>query len=311
MIADSNSGEDCPKPFERAPRAVSPPGTARYRLFLAPPSLQGAVVSIITRDTRSVELTPAQRLSHIPSTPLVSLSWFHGSRLGIIEGNDAAYRWRPFEPGVLVTGSRSASSVSWSTGRGQGGIVSFTAEVARTLLGIDVAAVQDRFVPAQQVLGPEHWQFLEELFVSEGDAQIVRVLEEHLAPRWQAIQERPTSAPSLHQVGRHWVARLMLQAHEWRGKQSLRQIERRIKAQSGRSLREWQLLVKSENMFFEARSKLESGVAIKLADFALDEGFSDQAHLSRATKRMTGFSPTQFAPRYLKDESFWIYRLWL
>jgi AraC-like DNA-binding protein len=91
----------------------------------------------------------------------------------------------------------------------------------------------------------------------------------------------------------------------------LRQVERRIKSQSGRSIREWQSLIRTEALFFTSREKFESGESINLAELALDEGFSDQAHLSRATKRVTGFSPTEFAQRYLEDESFWLYRLWV
>ena len=39
--------------------------------------------------------------------------------------------------------------------------------------------------------------------------------------------------------------------------------------------------------------------------------FADQAHLSRATKRITGFAPAEFARRFVEDESFWVYRLWV
>lgn len=53
------------------------------------------------------------------------------------------------------------------------------------------------------------------------------------------------------------------------------------------------------------------GQSFDWAAFAQDEGFADQAHLSRTTRRMTGFSPTDFAQRYVEGESFWMYRLWV
>ena len=31
----------------------------------------------------------------------------------------------------------------------------------------------------------------------------------------------------------------------------------------------------------------------------------------RSVKRITGFSPTEFAQRFTDDESFWMYRLWV
>ncbi|CAB3728788.1 hypothetical protein LMG1866_04460 [Achromobacter ruhlandii] len=79
----------------------------------------------------------------------------------------------------------------------------------------------------------------------------------------------------------------------------------------GRSLREWQSLVKTEGLFFNARAQFEAGRSLDWAAIAHDEGFADQAHLSRAVKRITGFSPCEFARRFAEDESFWLYRLWV
>ena len=31
----------------------------------------------------------------------------------------------------------------------------------------------------------------------------------------------------------------------------------------------------------------------------------------RSVKRISGFSPTEFTTRFLEDESFWMYRLWV
>jgi AraC-like DNA-binding protein len=303
--------DGCPDPMQREPRAPHTDGIARDRLVLVPPLLQGAIVSIISRDTRKLDLVPAQRLSHFPSSPLVSLSWFKDIDLGLFEVCDGKPRWRPFEASVIVSGSQSKSTVSWAPTTGRACMMSFTADVARTLLKLDVAEVQDRYVPAHEVLGREFWPLMSALLEASDDSATMKVIEEHLAPLWQSIQGRPTSAPTLQQVGRHWVARLERQAHDWRGTLSLRQVERRIKAQSGRSIREWQSLIKTEAVFFAGRKKFESGESVSLVELALDEGFSDQAHLSRATKRVTGFSPSEFAVRYLEDESFWLYRLWV
>ncbi len=76
-------------------------------------------------------------------------------------------------------------------------------------------------------------------------------------------------------------------------------------------MREWQALVKTESLFFNARAQYEAGEALDWAAIAHDEGFADQAHLSRAVKRRTGFSPNEFARRFAEDESFWVYRLWV
>lgn len=301
----------CSDPLQRAPRFPQTGGIARDRLLLAPPSLQGAFVSIITRDTRGLALGAAQRLSHFPSSPLVSLSWFKDIELGQFGSCEERPVWRPFGVSVIVSGSHSHSTVSWAPATGRVSTMSFTADVASLLLKLDVASVQDRSVSAYEVLGREYWPFLSAMLEAADEVATMQVIEEHLAPLWQAVQSRPTSSPSIQQIGRYWVERLARQAHEWRGALSLRQVERRIKAQSGRSIREWQSLIKTESVFFAVREQIDSGQSINLAELALDEGFSDQAHLSRATKKVTGFSPTEFAQRYVEDESFWLYRLWV
>lgn len=47
------------------------------------------------------------------------------------------------------------------------------------------------------------------------------------------------------------------------------------------------------------------------ATLALDEGFADQSHMSRAVRQISGFAPAEFAKRFIEDESFWVYRLWV
>ena len=97
------------------------------------------------------------------------------------------------------------------------------------------------------------------------------------------------------------------QAHEWHRAHGPRQVEHRIKAYGGRSLREWQSLVRTDSAFFAARDRIEAGSPFDWATLALDEGFADQAHLVRAVRRITGLPPGEFA----QDESFWLYRLWV
>jgi AraC-like DNA-binding protein len=64
-------------------------------------------------------------------------------------------------------------------------------------------------------------------------------------------------------------------------------------------------------LFFAARDRYEKGEELDWASLATDLNFADQAHLSRAAKRVTGFSPGEFARRFIEDESFWLYRLWV
>ncbi|MBP2312833.1 AraC family transcriptional regulator [Azospirillum soli] len=302
---------DCPDPLTRAPR-VTVAGTAeRARLHLAPLALQGAVTAVILRDTRGAALTDAQRLSHFPASPLVCLSWFQGLDAGFVERTAGGVRWRPCGAAVMLSGSQSRPTVGWAPTTGRAGMLCVPADVARTLFGVDVAAVHDRFVPAREVLDADWWPLLDALLDAPDDAATLAALECHMADRWRTLQGRALSFPSLRRFGRHWVERLAWQAHQWRRTHSPRQVERRIMAHSGRSLRQWQTLVKTEGVFFTARERYESGLPVDWAELAHDEGFADQAHLCRAVKRITGFSPNDFARRFAEDESFWLYRIWM
>lgn len=301
----------CPALVDRAPRVLDAGESPYSRLYLPPPALQDAVVAIIRRDTRGFELNDAQRLNHFPASPLVCLSWYREFDAGLVEATPNGPLWRPFGAALILSGSQSSPSASWAPTTGHGGMLCFTADAAQALLGVELSAVHDRFLSASDLLGDAWRPFLDALLNADDDAATLEALEQHLAPRWLAVRGRNSTIASLRQAGRHWVGRLARQASEWRQTHSPRQVERRIKSYSGRSLREWQSLVKTEGVFFAAREQYEAGQAFDWAALAQDEGFADQAHLSRVVKRITGFSPSDFAQRFIEDESFWMYRLWV
>jgi AraC-like DNA-binding protein len=299
----------CPDPLARAPRHA-PDGPATDWLRLPPASLQGALVALIGRDTRGLDLDDAQRLSHFPSSPLVTLSWFRDIDAGQIRVDGGGPTWRPFGSACVVSGTQAHPVTSWGPTTGHGCMALFHADAAQALFGLDLAHIQDRFVRAEDAMGRE-WAPLWDALRASRDADLLQVLERHLARRWQALRGRDTDQPSLRQLGRHWVERLAWQAHEWRREHSPRHVERRVKSFSGRSLREWQSIVRTEGLFFAARDRHDAGQPIDWATMALDEGFADQAHMTRAVRRITGFTPADFARRFVEDESFWLYRLWV
>lgn len=303
-----------PEPLTRAPLARLSGKTPIEAFMLPPAQLAGAVVGSLIRDTSHLELTAAQRLSHFPASPLVTISWFSGLDVGLIEHGVGAPEWQRLGSPVVIAGSQSRPRTSWAPTTGKGVVVCFTADVALTLFGLDLAALHDRFVPAHEVLDARWHPFLDAVMKQLDNSsceEAVRCMEQALTPLWKTRMGQQGLAPTLAQLGRHWVGRLAWQAHEWRRSLSPRQVERRVKEYSGRSMREWQALVKTEGLFFKARQRHEQGLPMDWAGLALEEGFSDQAHLSRTSKRITGFSPSEFAQRYQEDESFWMYRLWV
>jgi AraC-like DNA-binding protein len=296
----------CPDPLARAARADAPTDWLR----LPPASLQGALVAVAGRDTRGVALNDAQRLSHFPSSPLVTLSWFRDVDVGQVTRGALGLEWQAFGAACVVSGTQAHPCTTWAPTTGHGCMALFRADAAQALFGLDLARIQDRFVPAFDAMGAAWAPFLDALRAS-ADEDLIDVLELHLARRWQALRGRDSNQASLRQLGRHWVERLAWQAHEWRREHSPRHVERRIKSFSGRSLREWQSIVRTEGLFFAARDRHDTGQPFDWAAMALDEGFADQAHMTRAVRRITGFTPGEFARRFAEDESFWMYRLWV
>ncbi|QEL55278.1 helix-turn-helix domain-containing protein [Chromobacterium paludis] len=300
----------CPHPLARAPRAAT---ETAARLLQTPRSLQGALAAIARRDTRGLALSEAQRLTHFPASLLLTLSWFQGMEGGLVEPapDGIGGCWRAFASPMVLSGSQSLPRVSWTSSPGRAVSVCFTADVAQALFRLDVAAVHDKVVDARLALGPEWQAMLADLLAAQDDAATLATLERHLAVCWQRVRHGQGAVPSLLRLGRDWVERLGWQARQWAATHSQRQVERRIKTYSGRSLREWQSLVRTEGVFFAARAQYEAGLQPDWAELAQDQGFADQAHLSRASKRITGFAPGAFAKRFIEDESFWLYRLWI
>ncbi|AJC23298.1 AraC family transcriptional regulator [Pandoraea pulmonicola] len=301
----------CPDRFARAPRV--PEHGPLLSTHLHPPSaaLHGALAAVVTRDTRSAGLSDTQRLSHFPASPLVCLTIYQGFDVGLVRTSDGVSRWSAFGTRATLSGSQSLPTTSWAPRDGRGVLICLPVSVVKPLLGVDPLALQDRFVCAYDAMGDDWRPFLDALVAAQDDTTSLAVLDTFLGPRWTSVRPERTPLGALRLAGQRWVEGLAFQALEWRRTHSPRQVERRIKAHTGRSLREWQALVKTESAFFSARDSFESGQPFDWAALAHDEGFADQAHMSRMSKRVTGFSPGEFARRYLEDESFWLYRLWV
>lgn len=307
---DSPNQIAAPDSAVRAPRVLLGGQSSLARRYAAPAALRGVVIAVLSRDTRGVALSDAQRLSHFPASPFICLSWRHQGESGLVERSESASVWRGFNSDVMISGSQSSSSVAWSPGPAMGGMAYFSVSTARELFNLDASLIQDRSVCARSVLGHTWFAMCDDLASSSDDAAMLAALEKHIAPCWQCLSRQALTMGTLQRAGQRWVEGLAAQANEWSLSRSMRQVERRIKKISGRSLRDWHLLVSTEQVFFTARDQQESGRMLDWAALALDAGFADQAHLNRTVKRLTGFPPAEFARRFIEDESFWVYRLW-
>ncbi len=140
------------------------------------------------------------------------------------------------------------------------------------------------------------------------NAARLQQLEDFLEPRWHACRP-PQPLPTLRYGD--WAAHLAQRAALSAPGRSLRQLERRIKRWAGLPLRELRGFGKAEQAFFDTIAADAAQGSVKWADVAAGAGFSDQSHLCRVTRRITGYAPQALYEGIYGHEAFWAYRIWV
>lgn len=297
-------------PIEAFPGIIRLP--TRSALWLPQASLSACVRAVISRDTRGVALAPEQRYNHFPATPMCSLLWYlHGDAELLVPGDPA----RSESPGTPLPpasfcGPFSRPGVSRNSGPMHAFMVLLLPDALSALTGIDPGGFLNQVAPLDSPFDPvRHADWLamfQQVAAAPDDEARAQLINDFLQPRWQAV--RP-DADSLVRDYRDWYQRLSLRAATSGLGRSLRQMERRIKQWTGQPLRELRGLSRSEQAFFDAVVASESG-EVNWSEVASNTGYTDQSHLSRQTRRITGFPPEELRQRIFADESFWVYRLW-
>jgi len=292
---------------------VAPLSPATNRLWLPRLSLASCVRGIMTRDTRYAGHTPWQNFNYFPASPLCSISWWNHGRsdrvLGPFPERPATLddRREPFDARIVLGGPFSRPTATWNHGPMQGVMLVFMPDALHLMTGFDPAAHLNRFSDVRTILPPEWCMFFESVLGEPDEAVQVRCIEEFLEPRWDAV--RPRQALSGHRY-HDWAQGLALRAAQSTAGSSLRQFERRIKLWAGQPMRELQGLGKLERAFFNAVAAEETG-RLDFAMLAADNGYADQSHLTRVTRRITGFAPADLHRRIYSEEPFWAYRIWM
>jgi AraC-like DNA-binding protein len=106
-----------------------------------------------------------------------------------------------------------------------------------------------------------------------------------------------------------WVRRLEGQAAAAGIGRSVRMAERRIREWAGQPLRRLRRSYRAEQTFIAARDAALKG-KVSLGDMAQLGGYSDQSHMSREAREISGLSPSEILRRGLEDETYWVYRIW-
>jgi len=288
-------------------RSTLPAGT-RAELRLPRPSLGACVRGYIGRGAGGVTLTHAQRITRFPASPLVGLTWF-------VQGECRLFPWdaaTPPEgggellPRVVFGGPHDGPSISAASPDAEAFMLVLLPDAFQALTGVDPGAWRNRTVAAHALLPADWWPLLPAVLQAEHDAARIALIEDFLGPRWAtARSDGPAALRSTHD----WALALVLRAATSGLGRSVRQMERRIKGWAGQPLRDLRLFARSEQSYFQAMQAQREG-SLDWADIAQANGYADQSHFCRETRRITGYSPEALRQRMHTDESFWLYRIW-
>jgi len=282
--------------------------TAINRLWTPRLALGGCVRGVMGRDTRGAALAETQRFNHFPATPMVTISWWlsgTSERLAPGAAADLAAPRTP-APAAILLGPQGRPTVSWNPGEVHSLTLVLAPDALQLLTGLDPGAWVNRWAAAADVL-PLDWLAMgQSVMTAPDDDTRVGLMQDFLEPRWQSA--RPASAFGFTRW-RDWTQALALRAGMSATGRSVRQVERRIKQWTGQPLRELRGAGRSEQAFFEAVLAHGNG-SLQWADVAASAGYSDQSHLCRETRRVSGFAPEELRRRIRGDETFWPYRVW-
>ena len=267
------------------------------------------------RSTVGMELTELQRWGHYPAGPVCTISYLLQGSIDVLPagvGHDALSARLP-TPRMSVMGPHSSPRSAFYGPDAEGVMLIFYPDALWAMTGVPPQTLGDQIVDAHSVLPAALLAVCRRLFEAGDVHQGVQRFFDDLLPIWQRRAQDPRGhAIQARDWGQNfspWMESLALRAATTGWGRSLRQSERRIKQWTGWSLRKLQGSVRGEAAFFAVmEAMLEERV--DWTQIALDNGFSDQSHFIRETRRITGFSPEALRHGLIHEEAFWVYRAW-
>jgi len=264
-------------------------------------------------ESKSVQ-AKAGHWSHFPVSITCTISWIFQGEVEVVKGDwftqPDAQRQRMSR--LIVSGPQTQPCTTWDTKGTRGLMVMFYPDAWQEITGVTVESLKNQVRDASTVLPPWLLERCERLFSMTTDEARLNDLYASVAEVWMRRSSNGFSL-SAHAVAAkrlgHWTQALALRALTSGAGRSLRQSERRIKQWTGWSMRKLNGLVRGEATLFAVLQAMSED-KLDWAQIALDLGFSDQSHLVRETKRLTGFSPEALRHGLLYEESFWAYRAW-
>ena len=277
------------------------------KLLLPKAALANCIFGAFVRDTRGCNLTATQRFNHFASSPLCAVSWQFEGQIHLLESSDRLSNPQasPVLPKLTFSGPYQTPQTSWNAGDVNAMILAFYPDAMSTLSGIAIDQYINRTVAAKEVLSGELLELFTNVLTTGNPDDGFEMIEQVLLPLWRS---RRTDTPIGGFLVSDWCRSLAVRAALSEAGKSTRQMERRFRAWTGQSRGKLDAYAKSEEAFKHALAAKQTG-RVSLADMSAELGYSDQSHMGRNIRQITGFSPAEFLKRYDEDEAFWSFRL--
>jgi AraC-like DNA-binding protein len=255
----------------------------------------------VVRDTRGCDLDGPARLNRFPANPYCCITWLlQGQAELIAQGDSPCGRMLPQ---TFVAGCQTRPTVSRNLGDRLSFSAVFYPDAFHSLFGVDLAALQDAFVDASQILPAHGLQLLADVAAAPDDLQRRRIVEDFLQVHSSSLGSSPWMR--LRRMGANVglkVAARVLGVGP-------RQVQRLARREGGLNVPDMSRLWRSERSLKKVRETLARDQGVDWASHALEAGYADQSHLVRECKQFSGRTPGQILQQARQDEADWIYRL--
>jgi AraC-like DNA-binding protein len=283
---------------------MNAPSSLRFpvaRLYQPSVEVSPFVRGFVLRDTRGCALQGDRQLNRFPASAHCVLTWFLDGEAELLS-NGGGQQGQVMS-GCVLSGCQTHPVVSRNRGDTHAFMAMFYPDAFQSLFGIDLAPLQDRFVPAHEVLPARGRALADAVFAAASsgarqalvEACITEHAQHHKLPAWLRIR-RMGSRITLGMASR------MLGIGP-------RQVQRLALRELGTNLQTLTRLRRGERSFLTAQRRHLAGQPHDWADHALDCDYADQSHMARDCKAQTGRTPAQLARDVVREEADWVYRL--
>lgn len=280
----------------RPPTASRSPLT---RILLPGANAAPFVHAYLSRDARGCGLTGADLLNRFPAGAYCSISWYLEGSVDLVDQDGLP---QPVAR-CAVGGCQTAPFATRNRGDVYGFVAMFHPDAFHVLFGVDLAALQNRFVDAHEVLPSQALDLVETVFAAADDEARRAAIEGFVAG------SAPGLSLPLWSRMRRLGGRLTLALASRMLGVGPRQLQRVALRQTGASLQTTLRLWRGERSFLRAQRAYFAGRAVDMVDHALANDYADQSHMVRDCKAQTGRTPLQLARDVQVEEADWIYRL--